>query len=78
MNVKLTINEILKKEEKEYLLKNYEEKFFPPRPKGELSFDKLFEYLNKLLKEQYSAKLPFIDLTDAICKGIIYEVKVEI
>jgi hypothetical protein len=73
MKVKITLSSIFNSIKKDYIFENYDEKYFPPKPKGELSFAQMFEYWSKLFKEigiDYSPN--YFDMNKNI--GIIFEI----
>ena len=76
MKVKIELSNILKPSKKEvHVFDNYDEKFMPPKPKGQLSFDKMFGYWSKIFREQKGINYPpsYFDMTKNI--GIVFNIK---
>jgi hypothetical protein len=77
MKVKIELSSILsfeKKQEQEFIFENYDEKFFPPRPKGKLSFSHMFKYWSEIFKEQKNIDYApeYFDMNKNI--GVMFEI----
>lgn len=53
MKVKIELCSVFNFDKKEiHIFENYDEKYFPPKPKGELTHQQMFEYWSKIFKEE--------------------------
>ena len=75
MKAKLELSSIMSFGKKEtYIFENYDEKYFPPRPKGELTSQQMFEYWSKILKEEKGINYPPSHFDMNVNFGIIFEI----
>ena len=73
MKVKIELSNIIFGNKEEIIINDYDKKFFPPRPAGELSSDQMFQYWSKRMLEQNINHSPdYFDMTKNM--GVIFEI----